>query len=54
MVSSPSKTSALFDQSAPGSEAAVCVPAAVAEMLTELTDVIAPRTSEPAAPQNQA
>jgi len=53
MVSNPSKTSTLLDQSALGSEAAVCVPAAVAKMLTELIEVIAPKTSEPPRPRTR-
>jgi hypothetical protein len=36
------------------SEAAVCVPVALAVITSELMVVMAPSTSEPAAPQNQA
>jgi hypothetical protein len=53
-VSSPSKTSAFWLLSAVGSEAAVCVPAAAAVIEALLIVVIAPSTSDPAAPQNQA
>ena len=42
------------DQSALGSEAAVCVPVAAAVIATLLMVVMAPSVSEPAAPQYQA
>ena len=53
-VSKPSKASALSELSDVPSEAAVCVPVAVAAIAIEAIALIAPSNSAPAAPQNQA
>ena len=50
----PSKASALTELSAVPSEAAVCVPVAVAPMVVDAMPERAPSTSAPALPQNQA